>query len=234
MPIMLHDFSVPGGVAQPGYAEAKALAKLCVRQYHYNILPGPGGGLAAGSCWAAVALQPNQGAGYPAELAFNNPPGAAGLIGAPALPFGATFGNSRMAAIAQHVPVPGMPPGGFAGHAERNALRNVPHAVQLYALPAPAAPVQVAGHQVFGNAAVAGARHAVLFVQLQPCPNCQTWLLGTGGAGGRVNPFAAAIDMGLLVLHVWYRWQYPAQVQAMVNWNGTQTLAAKLAQIAAW
>ena len=217
MPIVLHQFPAAGGVANPGYLEACELARQCADQYSLAVMPGPGGGIATGSCWAAVAVQPNGAAGFPAAHAVNA--GAAPGVGGAALTYGVVFGHSQMAAIGAAVPVPGAPPA-FAPHAERNALLAVAaNGLALHMLPLPGA-------------------HAVMFVQLSPCGagpggiNCLGWLNGAA-AGGIANPFAAAIGTpapGGLTLHVWYRWNHPAQVGAMVAWNGL-TRANKLADI---
>jgi hypothetical protein len=214
VPIALHQYGV-AAPANPGYADAKELARQCVEQYEFNVLPGPGGGIAGGSCWAAVAVTANAGAGYPAAAAVNAA-GGLGAVGAP-LPYAIAFGNSQLAHVAVHVPVPGLAaaPG---GHAERNALTTAGAAgLALYALPAV-------------------ANNGVMFVQLMPCaagPNCQNWLQGIVG-GGPANPYAALLGAGgVFTLNVWYRWAHPGGTAAMTAWNGGGR-AAKLANIGAW
>lgn len=113
MPIVYHQFGVPGAAAQPGHAIARELARQCAVQLQHQLLAGPGGGIATGSCWAAVAAAPNPVAGFP---------GLAPVGGGAPLVFTAAFGQSQMANIANNVIVPGAPPGGFGTHAERNAL----------------------------------------------------------------------------------------------------------------
>jgi hypothetical protein len=194
MPVVLRQFAT-GLAATVDYWVALHLAKLCAEQYEFNVALGPGGGIAGMSCWAAVAVQPNAGAGYPVEQMVN----AAGGLGATMGPLGfsAVFGNSRMASINAAVPVPGAPPGGFSSHAERNALITAN-----------------ANGLALHNPAV---NTAVLYVQLAPCPPCAVWL--GGGGGGIPNPFAAAIG-GALTLYVWYRWPYTAPgTGAMRLWN---------------
>lgn len=211
MPVVLHQFGA-GAAASVHHLVAWNMARLCVEQYHFNLLPGPGGGIAAMSCWAAAATVANGAAGFPQEHAVN----AAGPLGATGGPlgYGAVFGNSRMAAIAAAVAVPGMPAAGFSSHAERNALVTAgANGLALYT------PI---------------ANQAVVFVQLAPCPGCANWL--GGGGGGLPNPWGPAILGGALTLHVWYRWAYnPAGVGQMMAFNNL-TRAAKLAQTltAAW
>ncbi|WP_163997097.1 hypothetical protein [Pyxidicoccus caerfyrddinensis] len=50
------------------------------------------------------------------------------------------------------------------------------------------------------------ANTAVLFVELTPCPSCQTWLNSAN------NPYHAALTRALnpVNLHVWWRWAYPS------------------------
>jgi hypothetical protein len=210
MPIALWQFAQPLAAIAPGYAVARELARICVEQYEFNILTGPGAGIAQGSCWAAVATLP--GAGFPAERSVTTA-GALGATGA-VLPYSAVFGNSRMASIRTRVPIPGLvAAGGFnavSNHAERNALLAANNnGLALHGLPIPPA----------------GFAHYVLFVQLAPCPHCVNWL------NGAANPFSAAIGPGgPATLHVWYRWPYPAGGGAMWTWNGWPR-ANKLADI---
>lgn len=136
----------------PRYADAKELARQCADQYHLNILPGAGGGIAGGSCWAAVAVNPD--GNFP-NLDPINPVGAApaggGIhVGVGGLGFGIVFGNSQMAMVNGQVNLPGFNGG---GHAERVAI----NAAGVGNLHAP------------GN-------QAVLYVQLAPCAACQNWL----------------------------------------------------------
>ncbi|MGF7132917.1 hypothetical protein P3T40_004408 [Paraburkholderia sp. EB58] len=201
MPIILWQFAQAGAAISPGYAIAKELAKMCVEQYEFNVLTGVGAGIAQGSCWAAVATMP--GPGFPAESAVTTaaPLGTTGAL----LPYGAVFGNSRMASIRTRVPVPGLVgAGGFnavSNHAERNTLLVASNnGLALYADPA---------------LAIGGFAHYVLFVQLAPCVPCMAWL-----ANGAKNPVAATIAPGgPATLHVWYRWPYPAGGGAMWTWN---------------
>lgn len=205
MPIALHQFTV-AGAGQPGYYEALELARHCVEQYEFQVLTGPGGGIATGSCWAALAVQPNPGIGWQAPGAVH----VAGGLGATlaGLPYSMVFGNSRMAYINSMVNVPGAPPN-FSSHAERNAL------------------VAAGGNGLALHTLAAHANNSVLFVQLAPCGPCNAWL--GGGGGGVPNPFAAAIG-GATTLNVWYRFPYPGGVGAMNAWNGS-TRAVKLADI---
>jgi hypothetical protein len=194
MPIVIRQL-VPAQVGAPRYAAAKELARQCADQYHLNVLPGPGGGIAGGSCWAAVAVTP--GGGFP-NLNPINPAGpvpAGGNVqpGPGGLGYGISFGNSQMAMVNGQVNLPGFNGG---GHAERAAI----NAAGLGNLHAP------------GN-------QAILFVQLAPCPNCQAWL--------------NALVLGPVTLNVYYRFAYPAGVQAMLNWNIT-TRVAKQADITPW
>jgi hypothetical protein len=214
MPIVLHQFGAMGAAGQPGYFAALELARQCVDQYHLNILLGAGGGIAAGSCWAAVAVVPNGGAGFPAPMAVNagGPVGTAigGAWGA--LPYSMVFGNSQMAGVGAMVAIPGAP-GALGNHAERNALIIAgANGLALYQL-------------------MAAANHGVMFVQLAPCgpgfSNCAAWLAGAGG--GVANPYAVALG-GAFTMHVWYRWPHPAGVGAMMAWNGAGR-GAKLADI---
>jgi len=200
MAVVLHQFT---GAAGPGRAEALDLARHCADQYALNIMFGPGGGIAAASCWAAVAVVP--GVAHPALY-----PVHALFAGAPIAPFaplgfGAVFGNSQMVSIRRRVTVPGY---AGAAHAERAALRG-------------AGIAGLALHAIAAN-------QAVLFVQLAPCGPCNNWLNGVPGRGV-ANPFAAAIA-GAWTLHVWYRWPYPAGIANMVAWN-SQTRTNQLNDI---
>jgi hypothetical protein len=214
VPVVLHQFGVaPAG--NPGRAEALEMARHCVEQYQLNVMPGAGGGIAGGSCWAGLAVTPNAGAAHPADGAVNVA-GAVGAVGAP-LPYAIVFGNSKLAHVAAHVPVPGLVPAP-GGHAERTALTTAGGAgLALYPLPGV-------------------ANNGVIFVQLMPCaagPNCQNWLQGIIG-GGPVNPYAALLGAGgAFTLNVWYRWAHPGGTPAMTAWN-LGTRAAKLADIATW
>jgi hypothetical protein len=213
MPIALYQFTVHGA-GNPDYFAALELARQCVDQYHLNILPGAGGGIATGSCWAAVAVTPNLAAGFPAPGAVNvaGPPGT-GVPGAwGGLPYAIVFGSSQMAGVAAAVPLPGAP-AALGNHAERNALI-------------------IAGNNGLVLYPIAAAPNSgVMFVQLAPCVHCGPWL--AGGGGGVANPYAAAIAgaaPGAFTLNVWYRWPHPAGVGAMMAWNA-MTRAAKLADI---
>ena len=204
MAVVLHQFTAVGAALQPGYLAAMELARQCVDQFTLNIMPGPGGGIANASCWAALAVVPNLA--FPAPIAVNPaaPPGVpVGAWGA--LPYSIVFGNSQMHMIHALVAVPGF---GGGGHAERTAL--------IAAGAAGCALYQLAGL----------ANNYVLFVQLSPCPPCAGWL--AGGGGGVANPYVGAIGGG--TLHVWYRWPYPAGIGAMNAWNG-QGRGAKLVDI---
>lgn len=118
-------------------------------------------------------------------------------------PFGVAFGNSQIAAG-------GLDQGPLGGHAERCALTAANN--NGLALYAPA------------------ANSAVLFVELEPCGGCATWLLG--GGGGLANPYH--FGAGGTTLHVWYAFPYtPAGIGAMTAFHGT-ALAAQLAAAAGW
>ncbi len=214
MPVVIRQLT-PVNVGQPGYAVAKELARQCADQYHLNILPGPGGGIAAGTCWAALAVA--AGGPFP-NLAPVNSAGAAvaggGVqVGAGGLGYGISFGASQMARINAQVALPGF---GGGGHAERVAINNASAVGQgLYLLA--------------GN-------NAVMFVQLHPCngpgtPDCQTWLgaVGTHAYSPQLN----AIGPGAVTLNVYYRFAYPGGYAAMTAWNNT-TRAAKQADITTW
>lgn len=228
MPIVLHQFGAHAAGGNNGFAIAKELAKQCAERFSINILPGDGGGIGTGSCWAAVAVMPNAAVGFPAATAISLTESMGNTLGAP-LPYSVVFGNSQMATIAAFVPVPGAPTfvnnngvvvPAFSGHAERNALL-------------------IAGHQNINLALypIPGTTHSgVMFVQLEPCQACLAWLNG-GGGGNAPNPYAARIG-GLgggpaLTLHVWYRWDYPHGVQDMIVWNLRSRLS-KILHIAGW
>jgi hypothetical protein len=157
MPVVINQATNANAV-QPRYADAIELARQCADQYHLNILPGAGGGIAGGSCWAAVAVEPN--ANFP-NLDPINPAGAipngGGVhIGIGGLGYGISFGNSQMAMINGQVGLPGF---GGGGHAERVAINNINPIANLHT------PLD----------------QAVMFVQLHPCngpgtQQCQAWL----------------------------------------------------------
>lgn len=77
------------------------------------------------------------------------------------------------------------------GHAERAALN-------------------VANHE--GCVPWLGPHGAVLYVELEPCQHCAQWLQG------QHNPYRAFFLAHDLL--VWWGWNYPAQVQNMVNFHG--------------
>ncbi|MBI4662264.1 MAG: hypothetical protein HY735_25880 [Verrucomicrobia bacterium] len=182
MPIAYYQLA-PGNAGQPGYAVAKQLAFQCAAMF------GPvrftGAGVGPNSCCAAVATNPNPGAGFPASnpvtgFQLNAQP----TFGAPALPYAVAFGNSQLAVGGLAVAV--------GGHAERVALNAVAAVGGVGALYPPV------------------ANSAVLFVELTPCLNCQNWLAGVAD-GGAANPFNGIINgAGATTLHVWWRWEYPA------------------------
>jgi hypothetical protein len=153
-------------------------------------------------------VQPSVAAGFPAPAAVN----AAGPVGTAiagawgGLPYSVAFGCSQMAGVAAHVPLPGAAV--VSSHAERNALI-------------------IAGQNGLVLYPVAGGGQGVMYVQLAPCPHCFNWL--GGGGGGVANPYAGAIGGGF-TLNVWYRWNYPGGVGAMMAWNAASR-AAKLNDI---
>ncbi|HEX8558378.1 MAG TPA: hypothetical protein VF668_09760 [Pyrinomonadaceae bacterium] len=181
MPIVYNQL-VPANNAQPGYAEAKELARQTLA--FYGQVAGLGVGIGGGSCRAAVALAPAPVA-FPAALAitgFALP--APGALPQPtlggALPYSICFGNSQLA-------MGGLAPGPIGGHAERAAL-TAAAGQALYTIP--------------------GGANAVMFVELTPCGPCQAWL--NGGGGGVANPFNGVINgFGGTTLNVWWRWVYP-------------------------
>lgn len=211
MPIVYNQL-VPANNGQPGYAEAKELARQTVAQF--GAVRFAGAGIAGGSCCAAVALAPAGGALYPAVAAltaFGPPPMGPGGVPLPAgvplygpvLLYGIAFGNSQLAAG-------GLDLGPLGGHAEQAALTGA-GGNALYTLP---------------------GTNAVMFVELTPClPRCQPWL--NGGGGGVANPYNGTINgAGLTTLNVWWRWVYPGGggLAAMNAFHG-QALAAQLADI---
>ncbi len=175
MPVVLHKFDPAQqqqNQASPGYLIAKVLALHCADQYDLNQTFGVGSGIAAWSCWAAVAITPNAVHQALHHLQVNIP-------GAPAnfnpLAFSSAFGNSQMGTVNRTVNVPGFDGG---AHAERAAIRA-------------AAAANSAPYQIPGN-----PHHYVLFVQLEPCQHCHGWL--TGPTRARVaNPWLNR--MGLMV-----------------------------------
>lgn len=206
MPIVLNQL-VPANAGQPGYAVAKELARQTIAQF--GAVRWVGVGIAGGSCCAALAINPNPGAGFPASQALLNfvPAAPPGTIAAPnfggALPYGIVFGNSQLAAG-------GLALGPLGGHAERAAL-TAAAGMALYTLP--------------------GGNNAVLFVELTPCAPCQIWLNGAGG--GVANPYNGVINgAGATTLNVWWRWVYPDDggVAAMNAFHALG-LAAQLAQV---
>lgn len=185
MPLIFRQL-IPANAGQPGYQEAKELARQQVAQF--GAVRGAGAGIGPGSCCAAVAVVPNAGAGYPARAAITGfgpiphggvvPPAITGG----ALPYSVVYGNSQMAGG-------GLVVGPVGGHAERAALTATGNAGLALYMPA--------------------ANQAVLYVELQPCPGCQGWLNGVIGTGV-ANPFNGVINgMGAVTLNVWYRWTYP-------------------------
>ncbi len=202
MPIVLHHL-IPANNGLPGYGVAKELARQTVAQF------GPvrfvGVGIAGGSCCAAVAVNPNAGAGFgdPGAVMGFGPHNNA-IFGA-AVNYGVVTGNSQLAAG-------GLDLGPLGGHAERAALTGTHGALTLYTLP-PA------------------TNDAVLFVELEPCGACQTWL--NGGGGGVANPFNGTINgAGAITLHVWWRWAYPAAGSiAAMNAFHNSPLATQLVDI---
>lgn len=169
MPVIIRHLDTATNGAQPRFADAIELARQCVDQYQLNISLGPGGGIANGSCWAAVAVNPSPD--FP-NLTPINPVGAIPNGGDVAtvggLGYGIAFGNSQIATIAANVPVPGFNGG---GHAERVAINTA-------GLPNLHAP---------GN-------QAVMFVQLHPCNGpgthqCQAWLNGLGLGAVTLNVY---------------------------------------------
>lgn len=181
MPIVFNQL-VPANNGQPGYAEAKELARQTLA--FYGQVAGLGVGIAGGSCRAAVAVVPAPPA-FPAGQAiagFGAPPpgGLPAPIPGAALPYSIAFGNSQLA-------MGGLAPGPLGGHAERAAL------------------TAAAGQVLY---TIGGGNQAVMFVELTPCGPCQAWL--NGGGGGVANPFNGVINgFGPTTLNVWWRWEYP-------------------------
>ncbi len=182
MPLVYNQL-LPANAGQPGYAEAKELARQTLA--FYGQVAGMGVGIGGGSCRAALAVAPAAPA-YPALSAITGfaaplpgflPQPVTGAI----LPYGIAFGNSQLAAG-------GLVLGPVGAHAERAAL-TAAAGTPLYVLPG-------------------GGNNAVLFVELTPCANCQTWL--NGGGGGVANPYNGVINgFGATTLYVWWRWEYP-------------------------
>lgn len=209
MPIVYNQL-IPGNVGLAGYAVAKELARQTVAQF--GAVRGVGVGIGNGSCCAAVAMAlPHPPAPPPfphASAVTGYAPLAPGAVyplptfGA-ALPYGAAFGNSQLAAG-------GLALGPLGGHAERAAL-TAAGGNPLYTLP--------------------GGNNAVLFVELAPCAPCQAWL--NGGGDGVVNPYNGMINgAGAITLNVWFRWPYPGGggVAAMTAFHALP-LPAQLADI---
>jgi hypothetical protein len=140
MPVTIQQL-IPANAGLPYYAEAQALALATINQF--GAVRGVDVGIGPASCCAGFAVAP--AAQFPAL------PGHA---------FGATFGNSRIAAGQ-------LDEGPVGGHAERCALTAAGN-----------------NHLV---SAFGGAGAAVLFVELAPCGGCANWL--QGGGGGVANPF---------------------------------------------
>ncbi|MEW5804194.1 MAG: hypothetical protein AB1847_19025 [bacterium] len=210
MPVICQQL-IPANAGLATYNVAKELARQTVAQF--GAVRWIGVGIAGASCCAALAINPAPAAFFPAGnplMGFLPPPAGVGVIsvpnfGVPALPYAIVYGNSQLA------------PGGLAlgplgGHAERAALTASVAAgmpLPLYLLPA--------------------GGHAVLFVELHPCPGCLTWL--NGGGGGVGNPYNGIINTGgATTLDVWWKWPHPAGVGQM-NMFHQQGLAAQLAQI---
>ena len=192
MPIIILRLD-PTNRGAPGYPIAIELARQCVDQYQLNIIPGVGGGIAAGSCWAALAVAP---AGPYHNLNPVNPfgtvPNGGGVhVGPGGLGYGIVFGNSRVATVNAAVTVPGFIQG---GHAERVVI-YIAAALGL-GLP-------------FG-----GGTDAVMFVQLHPCHGD-----GTHNCLGWLNAIPMFAPSAPFTLHVYYRFAYPAGVAAMTAWN---------------
>lgn len=131
MPVFINQLT-PVNAGLPGYAIAQVLAQEAIR--HFDAVRGVGVGIGPASCCAAFAVMP----------ALNFP-----AIAPTA--YGATYGNSRVAAA-------GLDEGPVGGHAERCAIT-------------------AAGN----NGLAPIAPNAVLFVELAPCGGCATWLAGGGG-----------------------------------------------------
>lgn len=77
MPIVMNQL-IPANAGQPGYAVAKELARQTIAQF--GAVRWLGVGIAGGSCCAALAVNPNPVAGFPASQALINfipaaPPG---------------------------------------------------------------------------------------------------------------------------------------------------------------
>lgn len=131
MPVLVNQLSVVNA-GLSGYDVAKVLSMAAIQQF--AAVRGTGVGIGPASCCASFAVVP----------AEQFPP-------LPGQPFGATFGNSRVAAG-------GLDQGPVGGHAERCALT-------------------AAGN----NHLAPFAQDAVLFVELAPCNGCMAWLIGDGG-----------------------------------------------------
>ena len=183
MPIVQNQL-IPANAGLPGYAVAKELARQQVA--HFGLVRGARVGVGPGSCCAAVAVNPNAGAGFPAVKAVAGfgpiPPGGCvpSVVAGPALPFSVVYGNSQMAPG-------GLVLGPVGGHAERAAFTNA------------------AGSTLF----MVAPNQAVLYVELTPCGHCTSWLNGAPGTSVP-NPFNGVINgVGAVTLNIWYRWSYP-------------------------
>lgn len=155
MPLVYNQL-VPANAAQPGYNEAKELARQTLALY--GQVAGMGVGIAGGSCRAALAVAAAPAfPALPAIIGFA-PPLPSFLpqpITGAVLPYGVAFGNSQLAAG-------GLVLGPVGAHAERAAL-TAAAGIPLYTLPG-------------------GGNNAVMFVELTPCANCQAWLNGGAAA----------------------------------------------------
>jgi len=121
-------------------------------------------------------------------------------------PFGVAYGNSAMirgGLVVENV----------GSHAERAALTAAgANGLALFLLP--------------------GTNHAVIFIELAPCPGCATWL--AGGGGGVANPYAANLGpAGPITLNAWYGWPYPAGVGNMQAFH-TTPVGAQQATVNGW
>jgi hypothetical protein len=191
MPLVYHQL-IPANVGQPGYLVAKELAKQTVATYAPT--RGVGVGIGGGSCCAALAVT-NAFWGAGMQVAgFGGPWLNQPIWGGPLL-YGVVCGNSQLAGGGLAMG----PNGPIGGHAERAAL-TIANGATLYDI---------------------GGNNSVLFVELDTCNGCHTWL--NGGGGGVANPFNGIINgFGATTLHVWWRWTYPGGggVAAMNMFHG--------------
>jgi hypothetical protein len=191
MPIQLRQF-LRSRRDSLGYNIAKELARQTVATY------GPIRGLNAGigeeSCCAAVAVNPNNWGNGLSVVGFAANSDDQPLSGNP-LDYGVACGNSQLAR--RRLVWGRVQDRRLGGHAERCAL-TAPEGLTLYDI---------------------GGNNSVLYVNLEPCPNCYLWLEGhVASRGSAANPYNNIINLnGETTLHVWYTWDYDANGIALMN-----------------